>query len=167
LGIEFIASICPSCGAKIHFPEEADRTQCPYCGVTVFINRHESRVWIVEKPINLPLFKKLAEKVTDTVGIYSVGRLAELMAKCDNKVFPYPEYEVKRFIEWMNERDDIRTIKWEEFDFNGRPTYFFRFLTKDKMFVIRCAKCGKETKEPSQSEIKWWESHSRRCRDCY
>ena len=130
LSMEFKASICPSCGAKIHFPEEADRTQCPYCGVTVFIDRHESKVWIVEKPINLPLFKKLAEKVTDTVGIYSISRLAELMAKYDNKVFPYPEHEVERFIEWMNERDDIRIIKWEESDFDGRLTCYFRFLTK-------------------------------------
>jgi len=167
LSVEFKAAICPSCGAKIHFPEESDRTQCTYCGVTVFIDRHESRVWIVEKPMNLPLFKKLAEKVTDTVGIYSISRLAELMAKCDNRVFPFPEHEVRRFVEWMNGKDDIMTIKWEEFDLDGRPIYFFRFLTRGKMFVVRCVKCGKEIMEPSQSEIEQWERYSRRCRDCY
>ena len=146
MSIEFKASICPSCGAKIHFPEKADRTICQYCGATVFIDRHKLRVWIVEKPINLSLYKKLAERVTNTDKEYSIQGLAELMAKCDNKVFPYPKSEAKRFIEWMNQRDDITIIKEreEKFIFDH---YFsqdvFRFYTKGREYdPYECWYCG-------------------------
>ena len=111
MGIEFKASICPSCGAKLQFPEEAERIECPYCGVSVFIDRHELRVRIIGKPINLALFEKMEEELLKKLVsndkrevVYSIDGLARLMADCNNKVFPCPKSEVKRFVEWVNGR---------------------------------------------------------------
>lgn len=144
MSIEFKASICPNCGAKIHFPEKAERTICQHCGATVFIDRHELKVWIVEKPINLSLYRMLAERVTDTDKEYAISGLAELMSKCDNKVFPYPKSEAKRFIEWMNQRDDITVIKQKkEHPIIPSPWDVFRFYTKGREYEpYECWYCG-------------------------
>lgn len=143
MSTEFKAAICPNCGAKIHFPGKADRTTCQHCGVTVFIDRHEMKVWIIERPINVSLFSKLAKKVTNTDEEYSIEGLAELMAQCDNKVFPYPKSEAKRFIEWMNQRDDITILKRRvelPYDFSMDV---FRFYTKGREYTpYECGYCG-------------------------
>lgn len=113
MSIEFKAAICPNCSGKIHFAEKADRTTCQYCGATIFIDRSKSKVWIGKKPIKLSLYKKLSKKVTNTGLAYTLEALGELMAKFDNKIFSPPKSEIRRFVEWMNQRDDITVTKRE------------------------------------------------------